>query len=215
MDSLLGALTLGAGPTNGYRLVHDASRHQCLALTRLWLSDALPCNSESHIISIVLRNLARRTDLKFVVSYADPGAGHVGTIYQANSWLYTGLSKATPLYDLGDGVLHHSRSLGHSYGSRSVKHFESHGAPIRPVRQSPKHRYMYFLDPAWRTRLRVPVQPFPKLETSRGERRMKVCLIGKSAQSAKELRTETENQTAGYQKSYSLQLPRLRPALRA
>ena len=161
---LTGALTLGVGPKLGHRLVEAARAEDCVTLTRLWLSDEMPSNSESRVIGVVLRALKRHTCLKFVLAYADPSVGHVGTIYQATGWLYTGLSAPMSMYDLGDGVLRHSRSLGYSFGSHSKRHFEASGVPIRSVTQSPKHRYIRFLDPCWQRRLRVPVLPYPKQE---------------------------------------------------
>jgi hypothetical protein len=162
--SLLGALTSGAGPTNAYLLVKDAKPDDCLTLTRLWLSDALPRNSESRVLGIVLRNLKQHTKVKFLVSYADPAQGHLGIIYQATRWLYTGLSQAMPLYDVGDGKLRHSRSLSHAYGTHSVQHFARHGIAVKLAPQSAKHRYVYFLDRGWQHRLGVPQLPYPKKE---------------------------------------------------
>ena len=159
---LMGALTFGAGPSLVYRLVEGADPGDCVTLTRLWLSDELPGNSESRAIGIVLRSLRRHTNLKFVVSYADPSQGHLGTIYQASGWLYTGLSEAMSLYDLGDGVARHSRSVGHVYGTHSVRHFVKHGMAVKLVPQVAKHRYIYFVDRAWRPRLKVLVLPYPK-----------------------------------------------------
>ena len=159
---LLGALTLGAGPANVYSLVGGVTPDHCLTLSRLWLSDELPHNSESRFIGIVTRALKRNTSLRFLVSYADPAQGHLGTIYQATGWVYTGLSQATPLYDIGDGRHYHSRSLSHSFGSHGVAHFQSRGIEVNLVPQEAKHRYLYFLDPAWRARLRVPALPYPK-----------------------------------------------------
>src|SRR5918996_3268200 len=159
---VMGAMTLGVGPLNAYSLVEGATPDDCLTLTRLWLSDELPRNSESRFIAVVLRSLRRNTYLKFLVSYADPAQGHLGTIYQATGWLYTGLSEAMPLYDVGDGKARHSRSLSHAYGTHSVQHFSRHGVQVRLVPQQPKHRYLYFLDPSWREQLQVPVLPYPK-----------------------------------------------------
>ena len=159
---LMGALTLGAGPKLAYRLVDGAEPYDCATLSRFWLSDDLPSNAESRVLGIVLRALRRNTNIKFIVAYADPSRGHIGTIYQATGWLYTGLSSAMSLYDLGDGKLHHSRSLGHTFGSHSVRHFEAQGVHIKLVRQAAKHRYVYLLDPTCRERLTVPVLPYPK-----------------------------------------------------
>ena len=165
---LMGAMTLGVGPKLGHRLVEGATSRDCATLTRLWLSDRLPSNAESRVIGVVLRALTRNTSLKFVLAYADPAAGHIGVIYQATGWLYTGLSSPTSAYDLGDGVLRLSRSLGYSFGSRSVRHFEANGVPIKAVTQSAKHRYIRFLDPSWRERLRGPELHYPKKEDASG-----------------------------------------------
>jgi hypothetical protein len=161
---LMGAIALGAGPAQGYSLVQGATTADCLTLTRLWLSDDLPANAESRVIGICLKALKRFTHLKCLVSYADPQQEHVGTIYQATNWLYTGLSDPTPLYDLGDGHPIHSRTLSYTHGTHSIKYFKEKGVNVRMVSQSAKHRYIYFLDPTWQSRLRVPILPYPKKE---------------------------------------------------
>ena len=162
---LLGALTLGVGSIQGHSLVEEASQGDCITFTRFWLSEALPSNSESRVIGVVMRALRRHTSLKFVLSYADPEMGHVGVIYQATGWLYTGLSQATPLYDVGDGRPRHGRTLGHSFGTHSVEYLKRQGVPVRLVKRAPKHRYLYAIDPDVKTRISVPVMPYPKKET--------------------------------------------------
>jgi hypothetical protein len=168
-NRLLGTLTLGVGPLNAYALVDGAAPDDCLTLTRLWLSDELPKNSESRFIGVVLRSLRKHTSLKFLVSYADPAQGHLGTVYQATGWLYNGLSEAMPMYDIGDGKARHSRSLSHAYGTHSLEHFSRHGVPVKLVPQQAKHRYLYFLDPGWRSRANVSVLPYPKFPTGKSE----------------------------------------------
>ena len=163
-DRLLGVLTFGVGPTNAHRLVDGAERPDCVTLTRLWLSDELPRNSESRVLGAALRGLAKATTHKFVVTYADPNAEHVGTIYQATNWIYTGGSQVSTLLDFGDGVQRNSRTVGHMFGTHSVKHFRKHGVDVTRIPQVPKHRYIYFLDKSWQDRL-VPDQlPYPKKE---------------------------------------------------
>lgn len=159
---LQGVLTLGVGPPLVFRLVDGAGPRDCATLSRFWLSEALPLNSESRVLGVVLRALRRHTSLKFLVSYADPAMGHRGGIYQATGWLYTGLSEASTLIDLGDGVARHSRTVGHAFGTHSIRHFEAHDVPVRTVQQEPKHRYVYFIDSSWRERLTAPVLPYPK-----------------------------------------------------
>ena len=162
---LVGAMALGVGPANAYRLVTGVDINDCLTLTRFWLADEMPPNSESRVLGIAIRALKRHTDIKFIVSYADPAMGHIGTIYQATGWLYTGLSDPMPLYDLGDGSPPcHSRTLSHRFGTHSLRHFERHGVTIKRVWQQAKYRYVYILDPNVRTRLTASVLPYPKKE---------------------------------------------------
>ena len=165
----MGAISFGVGPFQAYRLVEGAIREDCLTLTRFWLDDTLPRNSASYVIGYVIRSLRQHTNLKFLVTYADPTEGHVGTIYQATGWVYTGLSKSSSLYDLGDGIHHHSRTLGSIYGTRSVKYLKSKGINVNLVQPPDKHRYLYFLDRSWREHLRVPILPYPKKEMTNGD----------------------------------------------
>jgi len=161
---LLGAVTLGAGPYLAYQIVEGAKPDDCITLTRLWLSDELPRNAESRILGIVLRSLRKETGLKFVVAYSDPAAGHLGIIYQASGWVYTGMSSATPLYSVGNSIPRHSRSLSHELGSHSISFWRRHGIDAKTLPQAAKHRYIYFLDRSWLTRLTAPVLPYPRRE---------------------------------------------------
>ena len=163
---MLGVITIGAGPMKGYSIVEGAMPDDCLSLTRMWLSDELPRGSESRVLGFVLRALKRHTDLKFLLTYADPQQGHAGTIYQATNWIYTGLSAAMPLYDLGDGAAIHSRTLSHAFGTHSVSYFADHGIEVKRVPQTGKHRYIYFLDSRWSDRLRLPALQYPKKESA-------------------------------------------------
>ncbi len=145
-------MTLGVGPFNVDRLVAGSTRDDCLVLSRLWLADDLPKNSESRVLAVILRSIGRDTSVKFLVTYADPSAGHLGIIYQAGGWLYTGMSGPSVLYDLGDGVIRHSRTFGHSYGTQSLRYLRNCGVHVVPIQQQGKHRYVYFLDRSWQPR---------------------------------------------------------------
>jgi len=118
------------------------------------------------VISVCLRYLRKYTTIKFVLTYAGPAQGHVGTIDQATGWLYTGLSEATPKFDIGDGVARHSRSLAHAFGSHSLKYLSGRGLKVKVLPQIPKHRYIHFLDQDYRNRLKTPALPYPKKETN-------------------------------------------------
>jgi hypothetical protein len=124
-------------------------------LALLWLSDDLPPNSESRVLGIVLRHLRRTTTWKVLLSYADPNAGHVGTIYQATGWTYLGETPGEHYVRLVDGQLHHPRSVYNRYGSNNIAHLRATGVPARRESVGGKHRYAYVLDPTWTWRLRA------------------------------------------------------------
>lgn len=166
-DRILGAIVLNAGPVGAPRLVAGATSQDCLTLARLWLDDALPRNSESRVLGLLVRVLRRFTAVKFLLSYADPavvraGVPHLGFVYQAANWTYVGLAENQPLMDLGDGIPRHLRSLGSTFGTHSAAYFRRHGLPVRFIPLQAKHRYVIFIDRSWRDRLRVPVLPYPK-----------------------------------------------------
>jgi hypothetical protein len=61
-------------------------------LNRLWCADGLPKNIESRFIGWCLRELKKIRPNLILVSYADGGKHHVGLVYQATNWVYTGQS---------------------------------------------------------------------------------------------------------------------------
>lgn len=167
-DRLVGVVTLGNGPRDFSRTVEGARQRDCLVLTRLWLHEECPRNSESHVLSLLIRALRMETELKFLVSYADPaiananGTSHVGFVYQSSNWAYIGMSNAMPYLDLGDGKPRHLRSVNSLFGTHSVHYLQASGLDVRTIAQSAKHTYLFFLDRRWRKRLLVPVLPYPK-----------------------------------------------------
>ena len=158
---LLGVCVLTVGPFNAHRFFRNARPKEVLCLARFWLDDRCGRNSESRVLSVICRSLRRwQSGIKALVAYSDPAAGHDGSIYRAAGFAYLGTSEATPLYRLPDGSVHHSRSLGHSFGTRSVAHFHARGVAVRTVPQAPKFVYVALIDPAWRERLTRLVLPY-------------------------------------------------------
>jgi hypothetical protein len=85
-------------------------------LSRLYLLDHVPRNAESWLISKACRwILVNRRDVQYLVSYADPSAGHRGTIYEAANWTNDGRTdegRKTPRCDYYDA------RTGKKYGRR-------------------------------------------------------------------------------------------------
>lgn len=63
-------------------------------LARLILTDSVPQNGESFFVARAFRHLRReRPSIEAVVSYSDPGAGHIGRVYCALSAAHRAVTK--------------------------------------------------------------------------------------------------------------------------
>lgn len=109
-------------------------------LARLYLLDSVPKNAETWLIGRSIRYIQQqRKDVKFLVSYADPSAGHSGTIYKAANWRFDGKTdegRKTPRFDYCD-----SRT-GKKYGRRGNV---PEGAVLKRVPRVSKFRFVYAL----------------------------------------------------------------------
>lgn len=158
---LLGICTFGTGASNNlYRLVNNTERGEYLELTRLWLHDKLPKNSESRVISICLRDITKRfPQYKWVVSYADTEQEHQGTIYQATNWIYTGTG--------GDSIKTVHKKTGKEIHTRTLssnklidkESLEQLG--IITTKAKPKHRYIYPLQKGIKKEIAKEIKPYP------------------------------------------------------
>ena len=124
---LIGVVTYGqpASPTLCTGLAGIENKKNVLELNRLVI---LPkYNGENYASYLVGKSLRMLPHKTFVVSYADYGGwGHVGYVYQATNFLYTGLTK--PRTDK------YSES-GHS------RHYAENETRRQP--RTAKHRYVY------------------------------------------------------------------------
>ena len=112
---------------------------ESIELSRLVLLDEVPFNAESWFVARCHHDLAL-CGIRGVVSFSDPlprhrldgtavMPGHVGTVYQALSFRYTGRTKAHSITMLPDGSVMHGRALakiraqhtGHRYAERVLE----------------------------------------------------------------------------------------------
>lgn len=139
-----------------------------LELNRLALLDNKP-NYASQLVAGSLRMLPEPT---LVVSYADTAQGHVGYVYQACNFIYTGLSAKRTDWKV-DGLEHlHGQTIADMSRGRSDRaEFmrTKFGDAFRLEPRSRKHRYVYFVGSkrdkkAMRAALLYPQEPYPKAE---------------------------------------------------
>jgi hypothetical protein len=133
-------------------------------LVRLFAFDWAPKNIESFMISQSIKYLERNyPHIKILVSFADPAQGHLGIIYQATNWLYTGKGDGEFFFK-HKGKIIHPRTL--SDYPKDVRMKIRHN-PKNKVWKDGKHRYVFLLGSKKQRKLlkkylRLPRLPYPK-----------------------------------------------------
>lgn len=122
----------------------------------------------SRVVAVSLKLLRRQSPgLKLVVSFADLGEGHYGTLYQAGGWLYLGASEQS--YFRIHGRIVHPRTVYDRYGrgGQSLGWLRSNvDQQAERVEMAPKLRYVMPLTKALRRKLQPQALPYPKRERS-------------------------------------------------
>ena len=151
-----------------------ASPHLCRGICGEEWSDKvlelnrLCCENTSNVASMLVgRSLRQLPEPSIVVSYADTAQGHVGYIYQATNFIYTGQTDSDRKTPRGDRVagIGHSRHDGRMADGTVDK-------SLGIVRRLPKHRYVFPCGTAKqraqiRAALRYSIEPYPKGESRR------------------------------------------------
>jgi hypothetical protein len=149
-------------------LVENTGWNGFIELNRMAFADWLPRNSESRAIAVAMRLIRKAyPHIEWVVSFADGTQCGDGTIYRASGFVLTGIKKNREIWILSDGQRIATSSLrpgigtmkhaGKTNGGSSMSSFRNDGGKPLPGFQL---RYIYFLNPAARSRLTVPVLPF-------------------------------------------------------
>lgn len=120
---------------------------EVLELTRLWLVDEAPKNSESYFLGRTFDWLKKNTKTKVLISYSDPLYGHVGTIYQATNWLYQGNNTmlVKGYLHLINGEIMHPRKVVSVYGTIKTNEILKIDPDYKRIETKKKHRYIYIL----------------------------------------------------------------------
>ena len=136
----------------------------------------LCCESRKNLAStIVGRSLSMLPRPSIVVSYADTDKNHVGYVYQATNFTYTGLSaKRTDWKIKGMEHLHGQTIADMSKGHENRADFmrEKFGDAFYLEDRPRKHRYVYLCGSKTDRKkmlaaLRYPVEAYPKGESKR------------------------------------------------
>lgn len=131
-----------------------------IELTRLWVDDDAPKNSESFLIGRSIKHCGK----EIVVSFADTRENHLGIVYQATNWIYTGLSAKRTDWTV-DGIDKHGHTWADKYTAEQMR--ELFGERFRLTPRSRKHRYIFINAKGARKRqllssLKYPIESYPK-----------------------------------------------------
>ena len=120
----------------------------------------MPKNGESFLIGRTLKLSGK----EIIVSFAEIDQGHVGTVYQATNWIYTGLSAKRTNWTI-KGIDKHCQTIADKYTSKEIR--EKYGDDFSLVDRPRKHRYVFINAKGKRkleliNSLRYKQQPYPK-----------------------------------------------------
>jgi len=163
-DSPVGVVMYGVSPSSTLLkgICGEDEARNVYELTRLWVDDSVPKNGESFLIG----NTVGLLDREIIVSFADSSQGHVGAVYQATNWLYTGLSaKFKDPKVKGMENMHHATYANGLTNKQVVEKFGEDNVYF--VERPRKYRYVIFNANRSRKKelmaaLRYQVLPYPK-----------------------------------------------------
>jgi hypothetical protein len=171
-EELIGVCTFGTPASSPLRVGIAGSDYasDVLELNRL----CLKYNRRNEASFLVGRSLRLLPENKIVVSFADIGQGHLGTVYQATNFIYCGLSaKRTDWKVKGKEHLHGQTIADEFRGvkNRAQAMREKYGSDFYLAPRSRKHRYIYitggnkFKNDIKRS-LKYKVESYPKQEAT-------------------------------------------------
>ena len=158
----IGVVIFGAGATSELVKPYALKSTQGCALVRVALNKHIA--ETSRIVAIAMRMLKKTNPgLRLIVTFADPEHGHVGGIYQAGGWVYTGMTRAKDEY-IVNGKRWHGRALRHEKPDQlTTKQAAKLLDPnYQVVKGSSKYRYLYPLDDDMRRQIEPLRKPYPK-----------------------------------------------------
>lgn len=162
-NTLKGVVTYGipASPALCMGICGKEYSDKVLELNRLCLLENNK-NESSFLVSNSIKLLPKPT---IVVSYADTSQGHVGYVYQATNFVYTGLSAQRVDWTIKGMEHKHSKTISDGMTLESIK--EKYGDDFYYTERSRKHRYIFFHGSktdkkVMRKLLKYNIEPYPK-----------------------------------------------------
>jgi len=149
-NNMVGAMIYGGMAMANQYKKYGEKQEDVTELRRLVLIDDTPKNSESFFIGYSIKWLKKNTNIKVIVSYADPNYGHVGTIYKATNFKHVGMTSKGRVI-IWDNKKYHDKTIRTKYKgelkpfAKKVKDALENGEAYYK-KQDGKHIYVYNID---------------------------------------------------------------------
>lgn len=157
----IGCVLFSRGANRKIGMPYQLDQTQICELTRIALNQHK--TPVTKILSKAIKLLKKNSPkLKLIVSYADTNQKHLGIIYQASNWIYTGKT-AHEAGVILNGKKTHRRSINSKYGTSDIQYLKKHIDPnVKIIKGEGKHKYLYPLNKMLRKKLMKLHKPYPK-----------------------------------------------------
>lgn len=142
-ERMIGVCLFGLPTRNQARLKYDGM----LELTRLFVEDGTPKNTESYFISRCLNSLKKEKEILGVISYADPNVGHQGIVYKASNFTFLSKTQSSYHYLNTENKRVHIKGVWDRAKKNGITEKEQAAVEgLTKVSDQPKNLYLYVLN---------------------------------------------------------------------
>ena len=171
-DEWCGVIIYGSGATPHIADCFDKWHGQVLELVRVALNGKQGHGNTSTAVAMTLKAIKREAPwVDLIVSYADIDQDHVGTLYQATNWIYTGVKNADSRGAfIVFGKKTHPKSIYSKGWKQSLLWLRENVDPnAEEFITKGKHKYLYPMTKEMRERVKILEVPYPKKESKESE----------------------------------------------
>ena len=172
-DEWCGCILYSFGANYHMAQEYGLNQGECVELVRVALNGKQECTSQA--LAMSLKQLKKDCPMvRLIVSYADVDQDHVGTIYQATNWIYTGHTDAGDTKFIIHGKVTHRKTM-HSkiivengkkmHCPQTLEYARKYFDPKAEVFITKgKRKYLMPLDKKMRKQVTPLAQPYPKTD---------------------------------------------------
>ena len=166
-DEWCGIIVYGGGANMHIAQPYNKWQGQVVELERVALNGKQGHGKTSEAVAMTMRALKKEAPwVDLLVSYADLDQEHIGILYQATNWIYTGLCNADTV---GAFIVHGKKMHPKTIYSKGWKQSllwlkENIDSNAKEFITKGKHKYIYPMNKRMRKRVKVLAQDYVKKE---------------------------------------------------